>query len=164
MFILTLQVWRKPCTCFFLWQRRTGRVLTYKTTKERWRSKTNSVRGKVFCPFVVLFPDPLLLCAHSKNDSSPVLAIGPIHHWQEEPHRSGVLHQVSSFYDDNTDLVGETGRYHGWTDEPLIFNLRHNPSCAEALLSSGVSTNNKELCEKTFLLVYNLMWVTVDEF
>ena len=42
-------------------------------------------------------------------------------------------------------------------DEPLLFNLRHNPSCAEALLSSGVSTNNKELCEKTFLLVYNLM-------
>ena len=36
-------------------------------------------------------------------------------------------------------------------------NLRHNPSCAEALLSSGVSTNNKELCEKSFLLVYNLM-------
>ena len=35
MFILTLQVWRKPCTCFFLWQRRIGRVLTYKTTKER---------------------------------------------------------------------------------------------------------------------------------
>ena len=36
------------------------------------------------------------------------------------------------------------------------FLLRHNPSCAEALLSCGVSTNNKELCEKTFMLVYNL--------
>ena len=43
-------------------------------------------------------------------------------------------------------------------------NLRHNPSCAEALLSSGVSTNNKELCEKSFLLVYNLMWVILDKF
>ena len=44
---------------------------------------------------------------------------------------------------------------HAWSQ----CNLRHNPSCAEALLSSGVSTNNKEFCEKTFLLVYNLSWV-----
>ena len=30
-----MQVWRKRFIFFFLWQRRTGRVLTYKTTKER---------------------------------------------------------------------------------------------------------------------------------
>ena len=46
--------------------------------------------------FAQMFPDPLLLCTHSKNDSSPILAIGPLHHRQEEPHSSRVLHQVST--------------------------------------------------------------------
>jgi hypothetical protein len=36
---------------------------------------------------------------------------------------------------------------------------RHNPTCADALLTSGISTNNKEVADKDFLLIYNMRFV-----
>ena len=37
-----------------------------------------------------------------------------------------------------------------------LHKTRHNPACAEALLSTAVSTNNKELVDKNLLLIFNL--------
>ena len=40
--------------------------------------------------------------------------------------------------------------------------LRHNPQCAETLLSSGVTSNNKEFTDKELLFVYNLRFLAWD--